>query len=181
MHSCLEVHPSLYDQKPVPNFGPRKIIGYIGLSNLKFARKVTNTEVSFDLNHNIDKSILKDRTEDVKLTELISYLLENEVRLNFPFENKLVNAKFFCYRGMLSAVAYSPYENNEPWKIVAVLYKGDIYLCKRKTEEQLQKVLNMTPKDKMFSSWGFKFEQYMLSGMLLCYLEDNFNICVLMY
>ncbi|XP_039745356.1 decapping and exoribonuclease protein-like [Pararge aegeria] len=149
--------------KPFPNFGKPKIIGFIGLENLKYACRVTDERVNFDLNLHLDKVKRKPADLDVKLTELLKFLIEHEARLKFPLENNLEAAKFFCYRGLLTCVACTPFENKEPWKIVAILYKGNIYLCARETEEKRQRKLRMSEKDKQFTSWGYKFEQYMLS------------------
>lgn len=150
--------------KPFPNFGRPKIIGYIGLENLKYARRIADERVNFDLNLYLDKVIRKPADLDVRLTELLKFLVEHEARLKLPLESCLRSAKFFCYRGLLTCVACTPYENREPWKIVAILYKGNIYLCARDTEVKRQQKLGMTEKDKQFTSWGYKFEQFMLSG-----------------
>ncbi|VVC95411.1 unnamed protein product [Leptidea sinapis] len=40
---------------------------------------------------------------------------------------------------------------------------GNIYLCARDTEEKKMQKKNMTVRDLMFSSWGYKFEQYVVS------------------
>nr|XP_034841214.1 decapping and exoribonuclease protein-like isoform X2 [Maniola hyperantus] len=149
--------------KPFPNFGKPKIIGYIGIENLKYSRRIKNGRVDFDLNLHLDKVKRKPPNLDVKLTELLKFLIEHETRLNFPLANSLDAAKFFCYRGLLTCVACTPFENREPWKIVAILYKGNIYLCARDTEAKRQQKLCMSARDKQFTSWGYKFEQYMLS------------------
>ncbi|XP_063393127.1 decapping and exoribonuclease protein-like [Cydia fagiglandana] len=146
-----------------PNFGRPTVIGYIGLENLKYARKMYNTKVNFDLNVQLENAIHKPEGLDVKLNDLLQFLLEHEARLSLPRENNLQNARFYCYRGLMTCVACTPYENKEPWKIVAMLFKGNIFLCARDTEEKIKRVNNMTPEEKKFTSWGYKFEQYMLS------------------
>lgn len=151
-------------RRPFPHFGRPKVIGYIGLENLKFAKNISNKKVQFDLNLHIDKAVHKPQDLDVKLNELLLFLMKHEARLAFPLQSRLKDAKFFCYRGLMTCVACTPYENREPWKIVVILYKGNIYLCARDTEESLQRKQNMTEKDKCFTSWGYKFEQFILSG-----------------
>ncbi|XP_061712220.1 decapping and exoribonuclease protein-like [Cydia pomonella] len=146
-----------------PNFRRPTVIGYIGLENLKYARKINNTKVNFDLNVQLENAIHKPEGLDVKLNDLLQFLLEHEARLNMPRENKLQNARFFCYRGLMTCVACTPYENKEPWKIVVMLFKGNIFLCARDTEEKIKRVSNMTQEEKKFTSWGYKFEQYILS------------------
>ncbi|XP_038209379.1 decapping and exoribonuclease protein-like [Zerene cesonia] len=161
-------HPHLYTnvdiyQKPFPKFGRPLIIGYIGLENLKYARSICDKKVEFDLNKRINEVKRKPPDLDVKLNDLLSFLLKNEIRLNFMKSNNFESALIFCYRGLMTCVACTPYENDEPWKIVALLYQGNIYLCARDTEEKKARKNNMSEKDKLFTSWGFKFEQYMLS------------------
>lgn len=162
MQPELHVEPNIYMRR-FPRFDPPKIIGYIGLENLKFARHVSNARVSYDLNLHLEKAIHRPSNLDVKLTDLHKFLLEHEDRLNYSLETSLDRAKFFCYRGLMTCVACTPYENREPWKIVALLHKGSIYLCARDTDEKINKKINMTDREKQFTSWGYKFEQYMLS------------------
>jgi RAT1-interacting protein len=159
----LDVNAEIY-KGDFPNFGRPTVIGYIGLENLKYARTVHNKRVNFDLNVQLENAIHKPDGLDVKLNDLLQFLLEHEARLNISCESKLQNAKFFCYRGLMTLVAGTPYENKEPWKIVAMLFKGNIYLCARDTEEKKRRVRNMTPDERKWTSWGYKFEQYMLSG-----------------
>lgn len=169
MQPELHVDPNIYT-RPFPRFDRPMIIGYIGLENLKYARRIGNERVRYDLNLHLDKAIHRPQDLDVRLNDLLKFLLAHEHRLNFPIENNLDKAKFFCYRGLMTCVACTPYENREPWKIVAILYKGNIYLCARDTEEKLHRKLNMTERDKQFTSWGYKFEQFLLSGMYLNYV-----------
>lgn len=168
MYSELHVEPNIY-MKSFPRFDKPRIIGYIGLENLKYARRIHNGRVRFDLNLHLDKAIHRPADLDVKITELLKFLLEQESRLNFPLEASLSHAKFFCYRGLLTCVACTPYENREPWKIVVLLHKGNIYLCARDTEEKINRKINMTEREKQFTSWGYKFEQFLLSGIFINY------------
>lgn len=156
-----------------PRFDRPKIIGYIGLENMKFARRVCEEKAHYDLNLLYDKALHKPEDLDVKLTELLNFLLQNEARLNYPQNSSLDKAQFFCYRGLLTCVACTPYENREPWQIMAVLHKGNIYLCARDTEEKKQRKRSMTERDKLFTSWGYKFEQFMLSGKILDFVVSK--------
>ncbi|XP_050358377.1 decapping nuclease DXO homolog [Nymphalis io] len=158
----LRVDEYIY-KKSFPKFTKPKIIGYINFENLKYARNICEEKVNFDLNLHLDKVKRKPANLDVKLTELLKFLLEHEARLNFPIQDKLNDAKFFCYRGLMTCVASTPYEKKEPWEIVAILHKGNIYLCARDTPDKTKRKKEMSERDKQFTSWGFKFEQYILS------------------
>ncbi|CAG9782983.1 unnamed protein product [Diatraea saccharalis] len=162
MQPELHTHSDLYS-KSFPNFNRPKVIGYIGLENLMYARNIGNKNVHFDLNLHLDKAKRKPTNLDVKLNDLLQFLLEHERRLNFSLERNLSNARIFCYRGLMTCVACTPYENKDPWKIAVILFKGNIFLCARDTEEKIYQKCHMTEQDKKFTSWGYKFEQYMLS------------------
>lgn len=157
----LVTYRSVY-RRPFPNFGKPKIIGYIGLENLKYVQSIEEKNVNYDLNLGIRQAKRKPPDLDVKLTELLKFLLENERLLNLPVHNHLESAQFFCYRGLMTCIACTPYEQREPWTIAVILYKGNIYLCARYTEENLKKKIAMA--NGCFTSWGFKFEQYIQSG-----------------
>lgn len=58
----------------------------------------------------------------------------------------------------------TPYDEREGWIICAAKWKGTIYLMAFDTEADTFELNNRTEKDLQFSSWGFKFEQYILSG-----------------
>ncbi|CAG9575853.1 unnamed protein product [Danaus chrysippus] len=118
----LLTHQSIY-RRQFPNFGKPKIIGYIGLENLKYVQSIEEKNVNYDLNLGIEQAKRKPPDLDVKLTELLKFLLENERLLNLPVHNDLESAQFFCYRGLLTCIACTPYEKREPWKIAVILYK----------------------------------------------------------
>ena len=73
--------------------------------------------------------------------------------------------EFICYRGLLSTLWRTPFEESEGWIVCAVKFKGTIYLCGFDTEEVKDRKQNATARELMMSSWGFKFEQYLLSGI----------------
>ncbi|XP_028038221.1 decapping nuclease DXO homolog [Bombyx mandarina] len=158
----LHVNASIYSNS-FPRFDRPKVIGYIGLHNLKFCKTLRDKKVCFDLNLHLDKVKRKPVDRDVKLDDLLHFLLTQEHRLNFPIQKTINDAPIHCYRGLMTCVACTPYENTEPWKIVAILHKGNIYLCARDTDEKKSRNRNMSEKDKQFTSWGFKFEQFMTS------------------
>ncbi|XP_013166521.1 PREDICTED: decapping and exoribonuclease protein-like [Papilio xuthus] len=162
MHHKLPTNTTLYG-KSFPSFEEPKIIGYIGYENLMFAKSVENKQVNLDLNYLREKTVLKPQNLDVKLDELLKFLLQNEIRLNLCKNYVIDNAKFMCYRGLMTCIACTPYEKKEGWRLVAILFKGNIYLCKRDTEEKRIQKQNFTKEDQKFTSWGYKFEQYILS------------------
>lgn len=67
---------------------------------------------------------------------------------------------FVCWRGLLTALACSPYEKNKDNMFSIILFKGTYYLCEIETESQKQERLNMTDQNRAFTYWGHKFESY---------------------
>ncbi|KPJ13616.1 Protein Dom3Z [Papilio machaon] len=74
----------------------------------------------------------------------------------------------------MTCIASTPYERKEGWRLFAILFKGNIYLCARETEEKQKKKQNFTEQEQKFTSWGYKFEQYILSESP--HAEPNPNI-----
>lgn len=76
-----------------------------------------------------------------------------------------LKVEFLCYRGLLTHVMDSVF-HYEPWSLLVTNWKGTLYLSEIKNPENYN-----IPKAKMdmFSSWGYKFEQYLSTGKF-CYL-----------
>ncbi|XP_043216403.1 decapping and exoribonuclease protein-like isoform X2 [Amphibalanus amphitrite] len=74
-----------------------------------------------------------------------------------------LSTDFVCYRGLITKLMATPYENREPWIICATKWRGTIYLCAFDTEQKIADRQRETPRQKAMSSWGYKFEQYMMS------------------
>lgn len=74
---------------------------------------------------------------------------------------------FVSYRGLLTKLCCAPYEKRDGWIICAAKFRGTIYLCTFDTDAQKYRNAHMTKRDLQCSSWGFKFEQYLLSGKKL--------------
>lgn len=77
-----------------------------------------------------------------------------------------MDADFICRRGALKTLLCTPYEKYENWIIFASKYRGTIYLCEFYTPEKEQRHVNASTQERRFSSWGYKFEQYMVAGIL---------------
>lgn len=138
--------------------------------------------VSWDLNLGVDSAILKDA--DVRLEEGISSMLrwillnKDSFRVVPPpgtesqqqphtHEEKLsgLSTDIVCYRGLLTTVMCSPYERREGWQVLAVKWKGTIYLRQVDTDAKRSAEANKTDRQKQMCSWGYKFEQYVVSSM----------------
>lgn len=82
-----------------------------------------------------------------------------------------IQADYVCYRGLLTHMMTSIYQD-EPWAVLVTNWRGTIYLSEVKrypiynTESEQRRM-------ERFCAWGYKFEQYVLSGNVAFY----FVIC----
>jgi len=67
------------------------------------------------------------------------------------------------WRGILTKIMMTPYDNNTEWNIVAIKYKGTIYLAEYKTEAMHQKNEKKPEWVKKTMYWGRKVETYLTS------------------
>ncbi|XP_076033077.1 decapping and exoribonuclease protein-like isoform X2 [Oratosquilla oratoria] len=127
-------------------------------------------KVAMDLDFAMDKAKLKDfeKTKDEKLDRLLQWIQYNSHRLygnsdkNKPLEN--IFPKIVCFRGLLTEIMCTPFEDREGFIICATKFRGTIYLYAYETPERIQDRRNQTERQKRMCCWGYKFEQYMTQG-----------------
>jgi len=73
-------------------------------------------------------------------------------------------AEFVCWRGLLTKLLCTPYENWEGWKIAVCCFQRTLYMCEFDTEEKQQNNRFDDERQQKMSYWGFKFETYITSG-----------------
>ena len=119
-------------------------------------------DISLDLTHGYEmvSDIHWGKPSDSKIDELLRWISLH--RKKFMLSGELVpqslHTDFVCYRGLLSKIMVSPYENNNRWLICATKFKGTIYLCEFHE--------TYPPPDDYYnklSFGGFRFEQYLTS------------------
>lgn len=81
--------------------------------------------------------------------------------------NKFLNFDVICFRGKLRMLMCTPYEFRDGWSLVATKWKGNIYLCEFKTDKDNEQRQTQTEESKKICSYGFKFEQFVMSGELV--------------
>lgn len=54
----------------------------------------------------------------------------------------------------------------DEWIICASKYRGTIYLCEFYSDEREHHYANASMSERQIHSWGYKFEQYMVAGIL---------------
>ena len=122
---------------------------------------------TFDLREGVESAIKKDKTtKNEKLDKLLEWILMNKAA--FAVNDQETNIStlttdFVCFRGLLTTIMCTPYERREDWEFVALKYKETIYLCKQETEQQRLFEQNKSERQRHMESWGYKFEQFVLS------------------
>lgn len=126
-------------------------------SLLKYLYFKEEADVNFDLNDGLSKHIAKDEYLNEKLDHIFCWLHRNK------YTEELSTIDFVCFRGLLTKIMCTPYEDKEAWIICAKRLHNTIFLCEFETEEKKREKENASDKMKTFTAWGYKFEQYMLS------------------
>lgn len=80
-------------------------------------------------------------------------------------DEKLLKTDFVCWRGLLTTLLVTPYDNQKEWLFSVIKYKGTLYLCEIETEKNKLERENMDEKSKSFTYWGHKFESYITSDL----------------
>lgn len=155
-----------------PSFSQPKIIGSFSLDgnrtfihdprNCKYLyNRLSTKSVNLNLNNGMENVIRKpENAQEEKIDHLLRFVLEKKLLVN----GNSLPVDFVCFRGLLRLLMCTPYEYRDSWIILATKFRQTIYLCAEETEKHKQERLNATEKTKQICSYGFKFEQYMLSG-----------------
>ncbi|KAK7788557.1 hypothetical protein R5R35_011747 [Gryllus longicercus] len=130
------------------------------LSQLKYIKAPKNPKnVKFDLNDKLSDTIEKNEEINEKLDNVLKWISHN---VKPPIDERI--GDIVCYRGLITTILCTPYENQEGWIINATKWNGVVYMCASDTEEKKQRKKQATPHDKRFFHWGYKFEQYMTAA-----------------
>lgn len=172
-----------------PQLSKPYIVGYMSvdhareyhsdLSQLKYLNYIPGGRISLDLNHNIDKAVKRTTDEnDEKINLLLKFLLDQNKRLSKDAPD--VDWMFITYRRTLISVMCSVITGAEPVRIIGTLFEGAIYLCSLETPQQVQRRMSRSTQDDKFCAWGYKFEQYLLSGNILFPFLNMFYLVLLL-
>lgn len=168
-------NPRSFTRKNFPYFAKPKLIGYYSvgaqrnftndISLLKYINKIPVGRVNFDLNYNMT-SVLKNTEGEEKIKFFLEYFKDHKEALNVFDQSdiSLADVPFVCSRGVLQKMSALPYLNHESFRFSACLFRGVIYMHYLTTAEAEAKKNNITEREKTFSTWGYKFEQYIASG-----------------
>ncbi|XP_077980374.1 decapping and exoribonuclease protein-like [Glandiceps talaboti] len=178
----LQTHPYLYDRR-YPFFRKPAEIGSFSIDiNRTFYND--NRQLSyyyppkdrhrlgFDLGHGYDTFIRKLEDHRDRLDLVLKWVQANrqKFRLNKgatePNDCKKesnLHTDFITWRGHLTKLLCTPYENRDGWMMAVSLFNGTYYMSEVETEEAREQRLNMPDRQKEMTYWGHKFEQYVTS------------------
>ncbi|KZC11031.1 PREDICTED: decapping and exoribonuclease protein-like [Dufourea novaeangliae] len=135
------------------------------LSQLKYYKEPRNlNNVDFNLDDNLN-TIQKLDNINKKIDYLLKWISENfnHLQMERSKNRRWLEPEFVCYRGVLSNLLATPFDSRDGWIICASKFKGTIYLCGFDTDKKKRYEINKNEFHKRCTSWGYKFEQYLVS------------------
>ncbi|XP_029657264.1 decapping and exoribonuclease protein [Octopus sinensis] len=75
-----------------------------------------------------------------------------------------LNTDFISWRGCLTRLMCTPYENRDGWLLAVTRFNDTFFLCEFNTEEKIELEANCTDRQREMCYWGVKFEQYLTSA-----------------
>lgn len=166
-----------HNDKPFPYFRKPTEIGSFSQDHsrqfhhdrhkLRFYVKPTVSDPCFDLGHGYKSLIRKDESVKEFLDDMLRWVMHNSDKFLLQSEKdqqlqgiNSLNTNFLCWRGLLTKLLCTPYENREDWKIAVSKFRGTYYLCEFETESKKQQKAETTPQQDEMCYWGWKFEQF---------------------
>ncbi|XP_054716954.1 decapping and exoribonuclease protein-like [Uloborus diversus] len=132
---------------------------------LKYVSLPRSPQVHFDLSAGYEQAIRKEFGKTENIDSLLHWVLnhQEDVQHHFPNRTNKSGVDFVCYRGLLTKLCCTVYENREDWLVCATRYRSVVYLVAFDTEQDVERRDSMTERDRLMSAWGYKFEQYVTS------------------
>ncbi|XP_046579126.1 decapping and exoribonuclease protein-like [Haliotis rubra] len=147
-------------------------------SQLRFYVPPANmNRVKYDLTHGYSNLIRKDENKKEYLDDLLKWVVENKMKFQIvPRQTQdsnedihpqitSLNTDFVCWRGLLTRLLCTPYENRDGWIIAVTLFRGTYYLCEFETEEKRHERETTTERQDQMCYGGWKFEQYLTTNV----------------
>lgn len=118
---------------------------------------------NFDLRDGFkDRYVKRDENVKEKLDHLLKWIVSNKTKVTSTDPSKhALDTDFVTWRGHLTKLLTTPYENREGWLLAASKFKGTIYISEVETEAARRDRETRTERHGEMMYWGYKFEQYM--------------------
>ena len=175
---ALSSFPEDHDQ-PFPSFRQPVIVGHFSLDGdrrfhpsmigLQYVHKdildPDKKRVRFDLNKGVRKAIkaIPAKSEE-RLDHLLRGVMNNKEKFTVEGELRSLHTDIICFRGLLTTLLCTPYERREGWEMQVARWRDTLYLMQVDTEQKKRSRAEETDRQRIMSSWGYKFEQYMSSN-----------------
>ena len=79
-----------------------------------------------------------------------------------------LNTDFVCWRGILTKLLCTPYENRDGWKISVSRFGKTLYICEFEADKITDDdSFKNSEIQKEMTYWGFKFETYITAGICI--------------
>lgn len=135
---------------------------------LRFYVKPSVPDPCFDLSRGYRSLIRKDENKKEYLDDMLRWVMLNKARFRLQAEKdqqtdpgiKSLHTDFLCWRGLLTKLLCTPYENRDDWMIAVTKFRETYYLCEFDTQAKKRQKEQTSPHQDEMCFWGWKFEQY---------------------
>lgn len=153
-------------------FDEPKMIGYFSVneyrefvsdaSQLRYLKMPSAQNLRLDLNNGIkDFRPKPESVKQEKMDFLLRFIVNNieklKVQNGFRSHNKLLGPDIICSRGRLVQVMCPQYTSRDKWSVIVSKYKGNTYISQPDGDDF----------HTIQTAYGFKFEQYLMTGTLV--------------
>ncbi|XP_072125288.1 decapping and exoribonuclease protein isoform X1 [Mobula birostris] len=174
----LSVLPGRYDHT-FPDYRQPVELGCFSLDSLrrlfndsrqlKYYRLPSDKPPGFNLRDGFKDRFIK-RNDDIKekLDHILRWILLNRHAFpaatggnSSPAVKSQLHTDFITWRGHLTKILTTPYENREGWLMAVTLFNGTYYMSEVETEEARRQREQRTEQQEELMYGGYKFEQYL--------------------
>lgn len=130
----------------------------------KYLKYFCFPEGNFDIDLNTGYESYVPGPKGVHVTSLLQFIGRHWKRLLHSSENRLA-ADFVCFRGLLTQICITPYFTRDSWSVLAIKYRGTVYLCNYVSPEKMKEY---EARDTEYANkcryYGKNFERFVLTG-----------------
>lgn len=172
----LQPHFRNYNpREPFPNFQKPHIIDGFSLEQdrtlseqprkyLQFWRRPKPGTFDFDLNLGYESYV--PGPKETNINSLLKYYQRAGKRNASLFKDSRLAGDFVCYRGLLTQICITPYSTRDPWSVVAIKFRGTIYLCNYESPEKKKaKEASESEYSRKCAFYGKNFERFVMTGI----------------
>lgn len=122
-------------------------------------RYFVDPPIGANLNHGYERWIWKS-DERGRIDSLLRAFAKAKEAASSPF---LENIGVVSWRGVMTKILISPYEERDGWEMNVMFVQGTMYFEEHFTDDRLREMQNMNPKQRRQTYYGYAFESYCTS------------------